>query len=352
MRGPPHWAIPTACLVESAMSSSDIAFVYSPDLDFSLPDFADLGRGDKPGTGNVHAFDGARASRALGHFQRAFPERSFRQVAPVAATDADLALGLCSKYLAALADPTTAPALIAEILEVPAAAGASLETLDQVLLTPMRLATGGTLDAVRFVLEPGRDSPIAINLGGGYHHGHYDRGQGFCVYNDIAIAAALAEREYGVQRVLSVDVDAHQGNGTAALFGGRADRAHLDLYNEDIWPGDDAARAATRWPVGLPSGTTGEPYLAALEASLDRALDEFEPELILYNAGTDSLDEDALGNLCLTLADIRARDALVLGRAVGRRVPLVAVPSGGYSDSSHIALSGLLEVASRPRTLS
>ena len=334
------------------MSSSDIAFVFSPDLDFSLPDFADLGSEGLAGTGNVHAFDGARASRALGHFQANFPERNPRILAPVAATQSDLAHGLCPNYLATLADPNAAPALIAEIIEVPAAAGASLEALDQVLLKPMRLATGGTLDAVRFVIDPKRDSPIAINLGGGYHHGHYDRGQGFCVYNDIAIAAALAEREYGVRRVLSVDVDAHQGNGTATFFAGRSGRAHLDLYNEDIWPGDAAARAATRWPVGLPSGTKGEAYLAALGASLDLALNEFEPELILYNAGTDTLEMDFLGGLCLTLADIRARDALVLGRAADRGVPLVAVPSGGYSDSSHIALAGLLEVASRPRTLS
>lgn len=334
------------------MSSSDIAFVFSPDLDFSLPDFADLGNEGQAGTGNVHVFDGARASRALGLFQEGYPERNPNIIAPVAATQEDLAHGLCPKYLAALADPAIAPALIAEIIEVPAAAGASLEALDQVLLTPMRLAAGGTLDAVRIVLDPKRDSPIAINLGGGYHHGHYDRGQGFCVYNDIAIAAALAEREFGIRRVLSVDVDAHQGNGTATFFGGRSDRAHLDLYNEDIWPGDDDAWAATRWPVGLPSGTKGAAYLAVLEASLDLALGEFEPELILYNAGTDTLDVDLLGGLCLTLADIRARDALVLAKAAERGVPLVAVPSGGYSDSSHIALSGLLEVASRPRTLS
>jgi histone deacetylase 11 len=330
------------------------ALVYSPELDFSLPDFATLGAGSEgAGTSNVHAFDGSRASRAFSVFQETCKGARFQRLYPLMATRDELRLALSEDYIASLEDPTRSGSILAQIIDVPAAATAPPGFMDRILLAPMRLATGGTLVATRWVLAEARTSPapIAINLGGGYHHGHRDHGEGFCVYNDIAIGAKTAEVEFGRERILCVDLDAHQGNGTATHFANNPKRGLLDLFNRDIWPRDSAALAGTRWPVPLPDGMHGPDYLRILADKLDTVFAEYQPDFVIYNAGTDTLDGDPLGRFHLSLPDILRRDDLVLNAAAKSKAPLIAVPSGGYTDHSHLALAGLLDVATTPRTL-
>jgi histone deacetylase 11 len=149
-------------------------------------------------------------------------------------------------------------------------------------------------------------------------------------------------RERASFRVLVVDLDAHQGNGVASIFAEDEDVAVFDVYNGEIWPGDEEARRAIRWEHPLPSGTSGAAYLELLRRELPRALDEFEPQLLLYNAGTDIVAGDPLGLLEVAHADVSRRDFLVLEEAARRALPTVVVPSGGYTDASHRLLAELL----------
>src|SRR5262249_35846076 len=147
----------------------------------------------------------------------------------------------------------------------------------------MRYATGGTMLAAREALR----TRIAINLGGGYHHASRDRGEGFCVYADIAIAAARIRQETAVCRILVIDLDAHQGNGVERIYGGDPETGIFDMYNAAIYPRDEEAKNGIDWDIPLRPGTSDRTYLGLLREVLPRAIDEFQPELAFYNAGTD-----------------------------------------------------------------
>lgn len=316
------------------MPSTRPALVFDPGYDFELPHFE-----SSSAPGNAELFDGRRASRALAAFEAA-GGRALR-LRPEPVTQRDLGRVHTSAYLERLNDPASRPDEVAAILEIPAAARAKAEDLDQHYLAPMRLGTGGTLSAVRCVLGDS-GTRTAINLSGGYHHAMADGGSGFCAYNDLGLAAELALREFGLERILCIDLDAHQGNGTARIYAGLEGCELLDLFNREIWPGDEPALAATRHACPLPAGTGGPAYLASLDASLGVAL-AGEPQLVLYNAGSDALEGDPLGGLALSLAELRERDRRVLAASSG--IPLVATASGGYTAQSHLALAGLLLAA-------
>jgi len=371
-----------------------LTLVHHPGYDFELPDFSRPG--GSPGRGSLHAFDGRRASRALGLHTELLAEApghgaaataaipTWTSLVPVPATRAELERVHHADYLDELEDPARRAAACAELMDLPAAAGAAPGLLEASYLAPMRLATGGTLAAVRRLLGGANargltDEPtdsagaptvhqIAINLSGGYHHAEPERGGGFCAYNDLALAAELAVREYGARRVLCVDLDAHQGDGTARCFaeldarfataatlaeaeaGAPAPRLELlDLFNGSIWPGDLAARELAAWSHPLADGTDGAAYLAVLDGALGAALSAGDPpDLVLYNAGSDVLAGDPLGRLELDLAEVAERDRRVLAAARAAGVPLLAVASGGYTDQSHRALAGLLGLAADP----
>lgn len=323
------------------MSSSPIAVAYSPLYHFELDGVVGNGR-----LGNVTEFDARRAERARARVLATLPEAAIEWLEPEEIRRDELERVHATEYLDGLEDPGRRGALVAELLEIPEAAHAPAEKLEAAVLRPMRVAAGGTLAAIRWVLAPDAGvSPVAINLSGGYHHARHASGMGFCAYHDLAAGAAMACAELGIRRVLSIDLDAHQGNGTARLFGKRPDWFHLDVFNADIWPGGaeaEVALAHTDLAVPLRSGCTGADYLAALRPALESAL-AWEPELVLYNAGSDVLTGDPLGALELSLAEVRIRDAWVLDAARG--LPLVATASGGYTQASHRALAGLVELA-------
>ncbi|XP_064352266.1 histone deacetylase 11 isoform X4 [Camelus dromedarius] len=167
--------------------------------------------------------------------------------------------------------------------------------------------------------------------GGGFHHCSSDRGGGFCAYADITLAIKfLFERVEGVSRATIVDLDAHQGNGHERDFMGDKRVYIMDVYNRHIYPGDRLAKQAIRRKVELEWGTEDDEYLSKVERNLERALKEHQPDVVVYNAGTDILEGDRLGGLSISPQGVVRRDELVFRMVRGRQVPILMVTSGGY----------------------
>jgi histone deacetylase 11 len=219
------------------------------------------------------------------------------------------------------------PSVVAEILGVPIAGRLPGWVLDWRIRGPMRLAAGGTLLACRRAMESG----LAINLGGGFHHAAAGRGSGFCVYADVPLAAAILHDEGRVGKVLVVDLDAHQGDGTASVFRGWPWASILDIYEEDIYPG---IKQPEDFPLPVPPGLGGAEYLERVRTEVPRALDAVRPDLVIYNAGSDPFVDDPLARLVLSRYDLAERDLLVASLVRERSIPLAMVLSGGYAAES------------------
>ena len=193
------------------------------------------------------------------------------------------------------------------------------------LVDRARHSTQGTVEAARDALE----QSIGVNLGGGTHHAGPDVSRGYCLVNDVGVAATLLRREGLVGRVLVVDCDVHQGDGTAQIFSAVPEVFTLSLHGAGNYP---FKRVPSDIDVDLPSGTGDAAYLAALDAALDQALERSRPELAFYLAGADPWHGDRLGRLALTKAGLRERDELVLGRLLAGGVAVAIVFAGGYAD--------------------
>lgn len=187
------------------------------------------------------------------------------------------------------------------------------------------LSPGGTWLAARLAIAHG----YAANAAGGSHHALADTGAGYCVFNDLAIAANRLIAESDARRVLILDLDVHQGDGTAMLTAGRTDIVTLSIHAERNFP---ARKARSSIDLGLPDGTGDDCYLAQLTALLPRVLDDVAPDLILYQAGVDPHAEDRLGRLSLSDAGLAARDRFVAGQARLRGLPLASTLGGGYGE--------------------
>lgn len=195
-----------------------------------------------------------------------------------------------------------------------------------------RAACAGTLLAARLAIEHG----LACNTAGGSHHAFADAGSGFCVFNDVAVAAAVLLAEGSVGRVLVVDLDVHQGDGTAELFRRDPRVFTLSLHAQSNFP---ARKNTSDLDVPLPRDLDDRGYLDALDAALPAVLDAFAPDLVFYNAGVDPHRDDRLGHLALTDAGLAARDRRVIELVTGRGLPFVGVIGGGYDrDAQRLAL--------------
>jgi acetoin utilization deacetylase AcuC-like enzyme len=190
-----------------------------------------------------------------------------------------------------------------------------------------RLAAAGTLLAARAALEDG----LAGNLAGGTHHAFADRGEGFCVLNDVAVAVRAMQHEGAIRRALVVDLDVHQGNGTAAIFEGDPDVFTLSLHGERNYP---TQKMRSTVDVGLPDGTGDEAYLEALDKALSAALARFAPDIAFYLAGVDPAAGDRYGRLALSDGGLRRRDRHVVGELRRRGLPVVLLLAGGYAASA------------------
>jgi acetoin utilization deacetylase AcuC-like enzyme len=188
-----------------------------------------------------------------------------------------------------------------------------------------RLASAGAALAARLALERG----IACNGAGGSHHAARDWGAGYCVFNDVAVAAATLLAEGVVGRVAVIDADVHQGDGTARIFEGDARVYTLSIHAERNFP---ARKAVSDLDVGLPDGTGDDAYLAAFSDAIAAMFARFSPDLVFYNAGVDVHRDDRLGRLSLTDAGLRARDRMALEAVRARGLPVVGVLGGGYAD--------------------
>ena len=182
---------------------------------------------------------------------------------------------------------------------------------------------GGTWLAARLALEHG----FAANSAGGSHHALADTGAGYCVFNDLALAAVRLIEEGEVESLLIVDVDVHQGDGTAALTAGRPGIGTYSIHAAKNFP---ARKARSTLDVPLADGVGDDEYLATLAHTLAPMLDEFRPQLILYQAGVDPFGGDQLGRLALTDDGLRRRELLVAGLANARGIPLASTVGGGY----------------------
>ena len=185
---------------------------------------------------------------------------------------------------------------------------------------------GGTIECARRALRHG----VALNVAGGTHHAFADRGEGFCLLNDQAAAAAylLAHPELGVRRVLIVDLDVHQGNGTAAIFRPEPRVFTFSMHGARNYP---ARKEHSDLDLPLPDGTADAAYLALLANTLPRLLADFQPDFVFYLAGVDVLATDKLGHLALTREGCRQRDEYVLRLCHQHRLPVVVCMGGGYS---------------------
>jgi acetoin utilization deacetylase AcuC-like enzyme len=172
------------------------------------------------------------------------------------------------------------------------------------------------------------EAGLGFNLGGGTHHACADHGQGYCVYNDAAVAARVMQQKKLADRVLIVDCDVHQGNGTASILQGDNSIYTFSIHGEKNFP---FRKAASDLDIGLPDGTGDEEYLETLEGALAYIETRFIPDLVIYLAGADPYTGDRLGRLALTKDGLLARDRLVFEQYLSQGVPIAVAASGGYA---------------------
>ena len=187
-----------------------------------------------------------------------------------------------------------------------------------------RRASGGTLGACRAALEEG----LAANLAGGTHHAFADRGEGFCVFNDSAIAPRALRAEGLVDRVVVLDTDVHQGNGTAAILRGDPNVFTFSIHGAKNYP---FHKEESDLDVPLPDSAADEVFLAALSGALDRVLDSARWDLAIFLAGADPFEDDKLGRLCVTKEGLAERDRMVLEGCRERSIPVAVTMAGGYA---------------------
>jgi acetoin utilization deacetylase AcuC-like enzyme len=184
-------------------------------------------------------------------------------------------------------------------------------------------AVGGTIEASRWSLDHG----VAMNLAGGTHHAFPDRGEGFCVYNDVAIAIRELQATKRIERAAIIDLDVHQGNGTNAVFAGDDSVFTFSMHGRRNYP---FIKVPGSVDIELDDGTDDETYLAMLSETLPGAIAESRPELIVYLAGADSHENDKLGRLKLSAAGLARRDMMVLQAAREVGIPVAVTIAGGY----------------------
>ena len=194
------------------------------------------------------------------------------------------------------------------------------------LVRRSRFSVAGTMAAAHQALKEG----ASANLGGGTHHAFADHGEGFCVFNDIAVAINLLRAEGAIRRAAVIDCDVHQGNGTAAIFAEEPEVFTLSLHGEKNYP---LIKQQSTIDVAFADGTEDEEYLYLLQENLAPVLDRFRPDIVFYQAGVDPLHKDRLGRLALTHEGLLRRDTIVFKACRLRCLPCVVTLGGGYGEN-------------------
>lgn len=275
-----------------------VHFVYHPEY------YCDIG---------VHVFPMRKFGLVrdrLAREARLGPERFLE---PEPATDADLARVHTPAYLEAFLNLRQTAAVLSSELPISAE-----------IVRAYRRMTGGTMLAFRTALQ---SCGCAVNLGGGFHHAFAGRAEGFCYINDVAVAVRAVQAAELARRFVIVDVDLHQGNGTAAIFRDEPAVFTFSIHQEHLYPRKERGDL----DIGLDFNAGDDEYLRHLRTQVPRILDEHKPDLVVYVAGADPYEEDQLGQLKLTKAGLGERDHIVFGAAHVRNLPVAAVLAGGYA---------------------
>ena len=239
-------------------------------------------------------------------------------IEPTPATDDDVALVHDRNYIWKLKNDKLSYVEILR-MEVPYSAE---------LIEAVWLSAGGSILAGRLAIEQG----VGVNIGGGFHNAFPDHGEGFCVIHDVAIAIRRLQKDGLIEHAMTVDCDVHQGNGTAAIFGSDKTVYTVSLHQENNYP---YPKPPSDLDVNLHNGVQDTEYITVLEDSLDKALSEFDPQVVFYLAGADPYGEDQLGGLKLTLQGLEQRDRVVFEKARAKNIPVVVTFAGGYA--RHVA---------------
>ena len=259
-----------------------------------------------------HVFPAEKYRLVAERLRREGVARDF--IDPVAATDEELLLVHTPAYLHRLEGMTRTPELGYAEFEVP---------VTQRVIETFRITTGGTIAAARRALTEG----VAGNVSGGFHHAFADSGEGFCLINDLAVAIRVLQRDRLIARAAVIDLDLHQGNGTARIFAGDPNVFTFSMHQQNNYPN----KQRSSWDIGLNDYTQDDEYLALLMPAVPKILDEFKPDIVVYQAGADPYKDDKLGSLELTIEGLAARDRLVYRECRKRKIPIVATLGGGYA---------------------
>lgn len=294
------------------------------------------------GAERLHPFDSRKYGRAWRVLRRRFGRLKSAWVRPEGPVKRAALLAVHSAaYLDRLGDAKVA----AKLVEIPPLRFLPGWLVDWLILRPMRWAAMGTIEAARQAMEHG----LAVNMGGGYHHASGNQGHGFCAYADVGLAVAEL-RQTGrlgdADKVVYVDLDAHQGNGVCRTFMDDPSVFIYDQYNADIFPHDVEAQRRIDCKVTVRNGCNGADYLAALRQRLPPFLDSIMRaggvKLAIYNAGTDICLGDQLGGLAVSAADVLVRDEFVLRQLVERGIATMVLLSGGYSRASYEMVAAMV----------
>ena len=266
-----------------------------------------------------HRFPMAKYQMLRDELRQHLPQ--VRMMQAPAATEGELAFAHDPAYIQAIADGTADPKVFREI-GFP---------WSEAMAARARRSVGGTLQAGRVAMQEG----VAANLAGGTHHSYADKGGGFCVFNDVAVTARVLQAEWGRVRqprraplqVAVIDLDVHQGNGTARIFQRDDSVFTLSLHGEKNFP---FRKEDSDLDIALPDGCGDADYLAALEHALGELENRFTPGFVAYIAGADPFEGDRLGRLKLSYDGLQARDRRVFDWCWQRRIPLVFAMGGGY----------------------
>ncbi|XP_055378946.1 histone deacetylase 11-like [Condylostylus longicornis] len=221
---------------------------------------------------------------------------------------------------------------VAKIAEIPLLHFVPNVFVQSSYLKPMRFQAGGTVKACKLALKHG----WAINLGGGFNHCSSDHGGSFSPYADMSLAvkSILLDQSNNVRRIMIIDLSSRQGNGHERDLMDIKSVYIFDMYNHTLYPKDEQAKMAISRKVELPSHTEDEVYLRKLRINLLKAFEEFTPDFVLYNAGTDVVEGDDLGELCVSPSGIVARDEIVFTKVRGLQIPIAMVLGTGFVRSS------------------
>lgn len=237
-----------------------------------------------------------------------------RLIEPAAAEWTDLALVHTQAYLDGVATGTL-PREIQRRIGFP---------WSEAMVERARRSVGGTISASRAALDDG----VAANLAGGTHHSFSDRGEGYCVFNDVAVAARVLMRDGAIARALVVDLDVHQGNGTAAIFQDDPAVFTFSMHGANNFP---FRKEVSDLDVALSDGVGDDEYLALLAQHMPGTVEAHRPDLVFYVSGADPYEGDRLGRLKLTMDGLRARDALVFDTCHAAGLPVALSMAGGYA---------------------